>query len=59
MPAPEYDYYEERSLSGEVVVSGRVCRHVNKEPVEAVISGEVVAYLCLDCPKSFYTYREG
>ena len=57
MKEPEYDYFEERNLSGEVVASMAVCRHVNLEKVRALLTEEVVAEICLDCPMTFYVSR--
>lgn len=52
MAEPEYEYIEERNLAGTVIVSRAVCLHANKAPVQ-ISTGETVAYLCLDCDKSF------
>lgn len=52
MAEPEYEYIEVRNLAGMVIASGAVCLHANNTPVQ-ISTGETVAYLCLDCDKSF------
>lgn len=50
---PRYEWEETRTLDGRVEYFCVGCRHQNLTPVEALVTGETVAYLCLDCDQHF------
>lgn len=49
MPESPWEWIELRTLCGEVdYVKGR-CKHLAITPVDLILTGEVVAQLCLNC----------
>jgi hypothetical protein len=48
-----YDFTEIKTYGGQVVRTIATCRHDEKVPVESVVDGLVLAYLCPDCDRQF------
>lgn len=47
--APVYEVTEIRAGGGQLVREFKTCLHANTVPVEALVSDELVARLCVDC----------